>query len=68
MRARLALEEQNRAEARLTELERQLCSLRSAWSEYAEARRECAVAGDFQLCLSVKMGDRISLQARRTDL
>jgi hypothetical protein len=55
--ARVAAEDERNAK-RSAEKERTkfLCAVKSACSKYAEARQECAVAGNFDNCLQVKMG------------
>lgn len=55
--ARVAAENQREAERKgKKEITRLLCAQKSACSKYAETRQECAVAGNFENCLRVKMG------------
>jgi hypothetical protein len=36
---------------------KRLCALKSKCAKYGRVRQECAVAGDFQNCLQIRMGD-----------
>jgi hypothetical protein len=60
--ARAAESERTRAARQTEEAERNertkaLCKLRSLCSKYGAVRQECAVAGNFDNCVSIKMGN-----------
>jgi hypothetical protein len=58
-------EAQRKAEKQQTKA---LCAWKSRCEKYAQARQECAVAGDFKNCLRVKMGsDDYPLSVSCTD-
>jgi hypothetical protein len=48
--------DRDRAKARSDEI-RNLCHVKSVCKAYADVRQECAVAGDFNNCVRVKIGD-----------
>jgi hypothetical protein len=43
-------------ERAVAERNRQLCRIKNACSAFADARQECATAGDFNHCLEIKLG------------
>jgi hypothetical protein len=53
--------QQQEESRRRTEIKRQFCRLRSACPLFAKVRQECATAGNYKLCVNIKMGDDASL-------
>jgi hypothetical protein len=51
---------QSRVEVAEAERKRSLCHVKSVCAKYGSARQECATAGNFDHCISVKVGDRDS--------
>src|SRR5260370_1338965 len=48
---------QREVRAAIAERNRYLCQLKSTCVKYAQVRQQCATAGNFENCISVKMGN-----------
>lgn len=58
---------QAEADAERRAREMYLCHLKSVCSKYADVRQECATAGSYKTCVSIKMGDDHDLVDECTD-
>jgi len=62
-----ALNSQAQTQAAAAERRRQYCRDASICEKYSTSRQECASAGNFDTCMSVKMGDDLGVAGQCTN-
>ena len=58
---------ENFARSPEAEVKRQLCLYKRVCRKYASSRQDCAVAGDFQNCLQIRMGGEMRFVSECTN-